>query len=213
MLRRFSLLGLAVGLALYARSTPAPAAPAPPVAPLPAAPFAAPPAKADTNRVVTVALAFSADRLQVPVAGYTPADLADSFTARRSGGRTHNAIDIMAPRGTPVVAVSDGTIARRRTNRLGGKVLYVLAPGGGYAFYYAHLDGYAPGIEDGREVRQGDTLGFVGSTGNAAATAPHLHFQVLRGRVSARNPHGGQAVNPYPMLRRSALYRSDRVRG
>ncbi len=157
------------------------------------------------------ALSFSADRLLIPVAGVGPHQLVDTFHDRRSGGRTHQAIDILAPRGTPVVAVADGRIARKRTNRLGGRVLYLLSPDGRYRFYYAHLDGYAPGIEDGVTVLQGDTLGYVGNTGNARHTSPHLHFQVLEG--GGRAVHSGRKLNPYTLFRRSRLYRDPAARG
>jgi murein DD-endopeptidase MepM/ murein hydrolase activator NlpD len=159
---------------------------------------------ADTIPVANASLSFSLDRLLVPVAGLGPSDLRDSFRQGRSGGRRHNAIDIMAPHGTPVIAASSGTIAHKGFNRLGGRVLYVLTPDGRYALYYAHLDGYAGGIEDGTIVSQGDTLGYVGSTGNARA--PHLHFQVLEVRPG-RHPHSGsRPVNPYTLLRESRLY-------
>ncbi|HLT46020.1 MAG TPA: M23 family metallopeptidase [Rubricoccaceae bacterium] len=157
------------------------------------------------------ALSFAPDRLLVPVAGLGPEDLVDTFAHRRSGGRVHEAIDIMAPRGTPVVAVADGRIASVRSNRLGGKVLYLVSPDGRYRFYYAHLDGYARGIASGVTVYQGDTLGYVGNTGNARATAPHLHFQVMEG--GGRAVHSGRKVNPYALLRRSRLYADGRTRG
>lgn len=158
------------------------------------------------------ALSFSADRLLIPVAGVAPDDLVNTFDHARSGGRVHEAIDIMAPRGTPVVAVADGRIARMATNRLGGRVLYLTSPDGRYRFYYAHLDRYAPGITGGATAFQGDTLGYVGNTGNARYTAPHLHFQVLEG--SGRAVHSGRKINPYSLLRHSRLYASDdRVRG
>lgn len=146
---------------------------------------------------------FSASSLLVPVEGITPEDLDDTFTARRSGGRTHRAIDIMAERGTPVLAVSDGEITRIHSNRLGGKVLYLRSPDGEYDFYYAHLNGYAEGLEVGMQVQQGDVIGYVGNTGNARRTPPHLHFQVLK-RSSRRGR--GTPVNPYRLFTRSDLY-------
>lgn len=148
------------------------------------------------------ALSFSLDRLLIPVEGIEPGDLDDTFTARRSGGRRHRAIDIMAPRGTPVLAVSDGEITRIHTNRLGGKVLYLRGHGGSHDFYYAHLDAYAPGLEVGQTVRQGQVLGTVGNTGNARRTPPHLHFQVLRRSGRGR----GAPVNPFPLFQRSELH-------
>lgn len=152
---------------------------------------------------------FSAERLLVPVDGIDPSDLDDTFTARRSGGRTHNAIDILAPKGTPVLAVSDGEVVRIHTNRLGGKVLYLRSPDGAYEFYYAHLDAYESGLEVGTTVRQGDVLGTVGNTGNARTTPPHLHFQVLRQSGRGR----GTPVNPYRLFQQSEVYGRGGVRG
>ncbi|GAB5534955.1 MAG: hypothetical protein Rubg2KO_12040 [Rubricoccaceae bacterium] len=152
---------------------------------------------------------FSASSLLVPVEGIAPEDLDDTFSARRSGGRTHRAIDIMADRGTPVLAVSDGEIVRLHSNRLGGKVLYLRSPDGTYDFYYAHLNGYAEGVEVGLQVQQGDVIGYVGNTGNARRTPPHLHFQVLKQGRRGR----GTPVNPYRLFTRSDLYDEGTVRG
>jgi len=146
-------------------------------------------------------LSFSTDRLLIPVEGVAPGDFTDTYAARRSGGRTHNALDILAPRGTPALAVADGEVVRITRNRLGGNVLYLRSPDGAYDFYYAHLDGYADGLAVGQTVRQGDVLGYVGNTGNASRTAPHLHFQMLR--LDARGR--GTPVNPYRLLVDSAL--------
>lgn len=183
-----------------------------PVSATPPAPLA-PPASADTTEVpaqlTREARSFSLNRLLIPVEGIAPDDLKDSFTSPRSGGRVHRSIDIMAPRGTPVLAVADGEIARRTRNRLGGITLYLRSADGSHDFYYAHLSRYADGMSVGTEVRQGDVIGYVGTTGNARA--PHLHFQVLR-RDGSRGR--GTPVNPYPLLRRSELH-TDRetVRG
>lgn len=133
--------------------------------------------------------------LIVPVEGVEAGDLRDSFTAARSGGRTHHAIDIGAPAGTPVLAATDGTISRMTWNRLGGRTLYLASDDGRHEFYYAHLDSYADGLEVGRHVRRGDVLGGVGQTGNARS--PHLHFQVLDRADGGR----GTPVNPYILLR------------
>lgn len=137
--------------------------------------------------------------LMIPVVGVEPGDLRDSFHAPRSGGRTHNSIDIAAPTGTPLVAISDGTITRKHWNSLGGRTLYLTSADGRYDFYYAHLDAYEDGIEIGSVVRRGDVLGTVGSTGNAQG--PHLHLQVLDNRGAGR----GTPVNPYDLLRRADL--------
>ena len=137
--------------------------------------------------------------LVIPVVGVGGDDLRDSFTAPRSGGRTHNAIDIAAPTGTPLVAVTDGVISRKHWNRLGGRTLYLTSADGRYDYYYAHLDAYAAGIEIGTRVRRGQTIGTVGATGNARG--PHLHFQVLDKRGGGR----GTPVNPYRLLRTAEL--------
>ena len=141
--------------------------------------------------------------LVIPVVGVPARDLRDSFTAPRSGGRTHNAIDIPAPRGTPLVAVTDGTITRRHSNRLGGKTLYLTSADGQTDYYYAHLDEYAAGVEAGTRVRRGEIVGTVGSTGNAQG--PHLHLQILDRSGGGR----GVPVNPYDLLRAAELASSE----
>lgn len=108
----------------------------------------------------------------------------------RSGGRTHKGTDMFAPRGTPVVAVGNGSITLK-TNSLGGIVAYLRTNSASY--YYAHLDGYAPGIGSGQSVSAGTVIGYIGNTGNALGTSPHLHFQI--------HPGFGAPVNPYPTLR------------
>ncbi len=143
-----------------------------------------------------------ASGLMIPVVGVSAADLRDSFAAGRSGGRTHNAIDIMAPRGTPLVAITDGTVTRRHWNRLGGNTLYLTSADGQTDYYYAHLDEYAAGIEVGTRVRRGETIGTVGSTGNAQGA--HLHLQILDKRGGGR----GAPVNPYALLRAAELAQS-----
>ena len=141
----------------------------------------------------------SASGLVIPVVGIEGHDLRDSFSAGRSGGRTHNAIDIAAPTGTPVVAITDGTVSRKHWNALGGRTLYLTSADGRYDYYYAHLDSYVDGIEVGSTVRRGQVLGAVGSTGNAQG--PHLHFQVLDKRGGGR----GTPVNPFDLLRTAEL--------
>lgn len=142
---------------------------------------------------------FSRSGLIIPVAGMSASRLTDTFRASRSGGRTHNAIDIMAPRGTPVIAAADGVVERLHLNGLGGITAYVRSDDGAWTYYYAHLDRYAPGLQQGQRIRRGDPIGFVGSTGNASASAPHLHFQISRMGPNDRWWQG-TPINPYPLL-------------
>jgi len=117
--------------------------------------------------------------LRIPVAGIAQEALRDSFDENR-GGRHHNAIDIMAPRGASVVAVEDARVEKLFTSKAGGLTLYLFDARGEYCYYYAHLDRYAPGLAQGVSVRKGDLIGYVGSTGNAVPDAPHLHFTIFR---------------------------------
>ena len=141
--------------------------------------------------------AVGAGALRVPVEGVAPGDLRDSFAERRSGGRTHRALDIMAPAGTPVVAAAPGVIVRRHRSARGGRSLYQLSADSTHVFYYAHLRGYAAEARPGARVEAGDRLGYVGATGNART--PHLHFAVWRVADPAR-PWSGPALNPYDLL-------------
>jgi peptidoglycan LD-endopeptidase LytH len=143
--------------------------------------------------------------LAIPVEGVGLADLRDTYTESRGGGsRVHNAIDIMAPHGTPVVAAAPGVVERLFYSRGGGGVtVYVRSEDRRWIFYYAHLQDYAPGLEEGQRVERGQRLGTVGSSGNAAPDAPHLHFAVHR-MEPGDDWHGGVPVNPYPLLAGSA---------
>ncbi|MGP1665059.1 MAG: M23 family metallopeptidase [Rhodanobacter sp.] len=116
--------------------------------------------------------------LLIPVLGVRPDDLTDTFAQARGDGRVHDAIDIMAPRGTPVVAAHDAHIVKLFNSKPGGLTVYAFDSENRVVYYYAHLDGYARGLAEGQIVRRGDPIGFVGSTGNASADAPHLHFEV-----------------------------------
>ncbi len=137
--------------------------------------------------------------LLIPVAGVKAAELVDTFADARGSGRVHDAIDIMAPRGTPVLAASDGKLVKLFTSVPGGLTIYEFDPSGTYGYYYAHLDAYAPGIHEGSDLKRGDVIGRVGSTGNASADAPHLHFAVfLLG--PERRWWQGVAIDPYPLL-------------
>jgi peptidoglycan LD-endopeptidase LytH len=118
--------------------------------------------------------------LMVPVLGVYPDRVPDTFYAGRSGGRTHRASDIMAPRGTPVLSADSGRILRLDHNKLGGTTLFATDPGGRLVYYYAHLDRYEPTARAGAPLHKGEVIGYVGSTGDASPNAPHLHFQVMR---------------------------------
>jgi peptidoglycan LD-endopeptidase LytH len=139
--------------------------------------------------------------LAVPVAGVAVEDLVDTYAQARAGGaRVHDAIDIMAPAGTPVIAAGEGTVEKLFFSRGGGGItLYVRSPDRQWVYYYAHLQEYAPGLTEGQQVGRGARLGSVGSTGNASPAGPHLHFAVHR--MDADDDwHGGTPVNPYPLL-------------
>ncbi|MDY7092647.1 MAG: peptidoglycan DD-metalloendopeptidase family protein [Acidobacteriota bacterium] len=148
----------------------------------------------------TAALELAQRQLLIPVRGIEPDELWDTYPDPRSGGRVHQALDIMAPRGTPVLAADDGQVAQLLSSKLGGISLYLYDASQSYCFYYAHLDRYADGLEEGDTIRRGDVLGYVGSTGNAPNHAPHLHFS-----IHIRNEEGrcwrSETVNPFPILR------------
>jgi murein DD-endopeptidase MepM/ murein hydrolase activator NlpD len=139
--------------------------------------------------------------LAIPVAGVRPEQLTDTYTQSRAGGaRVHNAIDIMAPRGTPVVAAAEGTVEKLYfSNGGGGITAYVRSPDGQWMHYYAHLDAYAPELREGMRIRRGDPIGTVGSTGNASPDGPHLHYAIYRMGPGERWWQG-TPVNPYPQL-------------
>ena len=138
--------------------------------------------------------------LVVPVAGIRPDQLVDTYTQSRAGGRPHNAIDIMAPAGTQVVAVAEGTVEKLFFSRGGGGIsAYVRSPDRHWTYYYAHLQAYAPGLREGQRIARGDLIGTVGSTGNANPAGPHLHFAINR-MAEGERWHQGTPVNPYPLL-------------
>lgn len=140
-------------------------------------------------------------QLMVPVHGVSPDQLRDDFLAPRSGGRRHHAIDIMAPRLTPVLAADDGRVLALRSNTLGGLLVYLLDEAERFVYYYAHLDSFREGLRPGERLRAGEVIGYVGNTGNASGTVPHLHLQVMR--YQARRYWEGVPVNPYFILQRS----------
>jgi len=137
--------------------------------------------------------------LEFPVAG-APRALTDSFDDPRGVARRHHAVDIMAPRGSPVRAVDAGTIVKLASGGAGGTTIYQFDATEAYCYYYAHLQGYAPGVHEGQKVTRGEVIGYVGTTGNAPANAPHLHFAISR-LDERKEWWGGTPVNPYPLLR------------
>ncbi len=140
-------------------------------------------------------------RLLIPVQGITPEQLQDTFKDSRSEGRVHDAIDIIAPRGTPVVAATDGRVVKLFQSDKGGITFYQLASADEhYVLYYAHLERYADGLAEGHFARRGETLGYVGDTGNATPGNTHLHFQIYRVEDPKRF-WTGENLNPYPLLR------------
>ncbi len=145
---------------------------------------------------------LSARKLTLPVQGVAANQLSDTYTdSRASGARSHDAIDIMAPTGTPVLAVEDGRIAKLFFSQGGGGItLYQFDPSERYAYYYAHLDRYADGLTEGQMLHRGQVIAYVGYSGNASATAPHLHFAIFK-LGPKKEWWNGDALNPYPVLR------------
>ena len=136
----------------------------------------------------------------VPVAGVPRSAMRDMFNETR-GNRRHEAIDILAPTGTPVIAADDGMVKKIFTSKPGGLTVYQFDPDQRFCYYYAHLDRYAPGLHEGQFLRRGEVLGYVGTTGNAPKNAPHLHFALIR-LDKDRRWWKGTYVNPYPLLAR-----------
>ena len=139
--------------------------------------------------------------LAIPVAGVKADQLTDTYTQSRAGGaRRHDAIDIMAPAGTPVLAAAPGTVEKLFFSDGGGGITaYIRSDDANWSYYYAHLQGYAPGLKEGQKVKRGQMIGRVGATGNASAAGPHLHFAINQ-MAPDESWHEGTPVNPYPLL-------------
>ena len=139
--------------------------------------------------------------LAIPVQGIQASQLVDTYTQARAGGaRRHDAIDIMAGDGTPVLAAADGKVEKLFFSDGGGGITaYVRSPDQRWIYYYAHLEGYAPGLAEGQQVKRGQVLGRVGHTGNANPAGPHLHFAINR-MEPGQKWYQGEAINPYPLL-------------
>jgi murein DD-endopeptidase MepM/ murein hydrolase activator NlpD len=139
--------------------------------------------------------------LVIPVLGVKPEQLLDTFADARSEGRSHDAIDIAAPAGTPVIAASEGEVVKLFQSEKGGITIYQLSPDKKLVFYYAHLQRYADGIHEGKYVRQGEVVAYVGDTGNAGAGNYHLHFSIAT-ITDPKRHWDGTNINPYPLLKR-----------
>lgn len=167
----------------------------PPVAAAPvAAPAAAPVIPTGTD------LEQLRRAMQVPVAGITPAMLHDTYDEMRGGTRRHEALDILAPRGTPVLSATNGRVLKLFTSKAGGLMVYAADESQRFILMYAHLDAYQPGLAAGQAIRRGQQLGIVGTTGNAPANVPHLHFAIARS-ANVNDWWKGTPVNPYLLLK------------
>ena len=144
-------------------------------------------------------LAILRREMIVPVSGFTGAMLYDSYDELRGGTRKHEALDILAARGTPVISAANGRILKLFESKAGGHMIYAADSTERFILMYAHLDGYQPGLVEGQRITQGQPIGTVGTTGNAAANVPHLHFAIARS-PDVRIWWKGSPVNPYPLL-------------
>ncbi len=140
-----------------------------------------------------------APKLLIPVEGMKLAQLSDNFDQQRGAERHHEALDIMAPKGTKVLAVADGKVAKLFDSKAGGLTIYQFDPSDKLAYYYAHLDKYADGLTEGAAIKRGDVIGYVGVTGNASPDAPHLHFAVFE-LTPEKQWWKGTPLNPFPMM-------------
>ena len=167
----------------------------------PAAADAEAPSHAASASLITEAdmAALKLKNLLIPVAGVTASQLRDTFYDGRSEGRQHQALDIMAAGGTPVLAAADGKVARLFRSEKGGITLYELDSTGFYYYYYAHLASYADVVVEGKELKRGDVIAYVGDTGNAGAGNFHLHFAITKPSAPG-HWSGGAPINPYPLL-------------
>ncbi|MFL6743511.1 MAG: M23 family metallopeptidase [Sphingomicrobium sp.] len=137
--------------------------------------------------------------LAVPVVGIRQDQLSDTYDQARGQGRRHDAIDIMAAEGTPVIAAADGTVEKLFNSVRGGLTIYERSVDRNWVYYYAHLSAYAPGLHEGQQLKRGQVIAQVGHTGDASAAGPHLHFAVNR-MAPGERWWDGTPINPYPLL-------------
>jgi murein DD-endopeptidase MepM/ murein hydrolase activator NlpD len=147
-------------------------------------------------------------KLRLPIQGLDARDIQETFAQGRAGGKLHEATDILAPRGTPVVAVEDGIIQKLFLSKPGGITIYEFDHAGVFCYYYAHLERYAAGLSEGMSVKRGEVIGYVGTTGNAPPETPHLHFAIFR-LGPEKHWWQGTAIDPYPLLMKLAKQRGD----
>lgn len=205
-MQRALLIALSLTASACSQRSPWVTVPPPATVPQPARP--AQPRQEGTPLSIPMSTAAPADAndlagitLHFPVADFDGRPFADSYSDSRDGGaRRHHAIDIVAPRGTPVLSVQDGRILRLSRNAKGGISIYATDTEERFVFYYAHLDRYHARIREGMPLSRGDTIGYVGATGNAPEHVPHLHFQMMR-MPGDRRYWNGEPVNPYHLLR------------
>ena len=203
--------GFLAGVAVTAAIRPVPPQPRPVAAAIEVKPASAetpPPVAPPAPPVSTAPPVISADpiedlrrrQLTLPVQSIAADDIRDSFNELRDGSRRHEAIDVLAPRHTPVLAVEDGTVARLFLSEAGGITLYQFDPTARYVYYYAHLEGYAPGLKEKDPVSRGQVVGYVGTTGNARRDTPHLHFAIFK-MGDDKQWWRGTALDPYRVFR------------
>jgi murein DD-endopeptidase MepM/ murein hydrolase activator NlpD len=167
------------------------------------APVAAPPATPAAPTPVMSANTLEDLRmhsLTLPVQGIDRSKLHSNFEETRGGTRKHEALDILAPRNTPILAVEDGKIAKLFLSDAGGITIYQYDPSMTYVYYYAHLERYAPGLKEGQAVKRGDVIGYVGTTGNAPRDTPHLHFAIVK-MAADKKWWEGTPIDPYSVLK------------
>lgn len=152
------------------------------------------------TRIAAPAAADERGPLAMPVAGIKRDQLVDTFTQSRGEGRPHDAIDIMAPRGTPVFAAAPGIVEKLFYSERGGNTIYIRSLDRKWLYYYAHLDRYRPGLAEGQRIARGQVIASVGFTGNADPAGPHLHFAVHR-MAEGEDWYQGRPINPYPLLK------------